>query len=163
MTDEEKSKAAELIARLDYCRTEDRHECALIHYRMIWMLSCQGFLLAGYFALSQGITNKRNSLLIAAICIISALIAWRVRIAIKQAEEVIDKIHNLERRVFDEARENKNLEAYFSGYNTDRNWGDSRKDIHQVLSFACQKEIPWGFVAIWAIFFVVSIGHEIIQ
>jgi hypothetical protein len=163
MTEEDRNKAADLKSRLDYCRAEDRHECTLIHYRMLWMLSCQGFLLAGYFVLSQGTPDNRKSIIIAVICVLSGIIAWRIRLAIKQAEEVIDKVHKLERQVFIDAKESKELEKYFSGYDTGRQWGDGQKDIHQTLSFACQREIPWGFVVIWAILFLVSVGPKFMQ
>jgi hypothetical protein len=161
MTEEVKEKAAELKARLDYCRAEDRHECTLIHYRMLWMISCQGFLLATYFALYQsGVTDNVKSLIIALICIVSARIAWIVRNAIEQAENIIDKVHTLEHQVFIEAKQNKELEKYFSGYDRGRQWGTGDKDFHQIISFRCQSEIPWGFVVIWVILFLASIGPK---
>jgi hypothetical protein len=124
------------------------------------MLSCQGYLLAGYFVLSKGATDNPKSLIIAIICVLSAMIAWRIRVAIKQGEEVIDKVHKLERQVFIEAKETKELEKYFLGFDVGRHWGDGQKDIHHILSFACQREIPWGFVVIWCVFFLVSIGPK---
>ena len=127
---------------------------------MLWMLSCQGFLLAGYFVLTQGVADNRKSLVIALICLLSAMITLLIRLAIRQAEEVIDKVHKLERQIFIDAKESTELEKYLSGYDVGRQWKDGQKDIHQVLSFVCQRAIPWGFVGIWAVLFLISIGPK---
>ncbi len=161
MNDEVAATAAKLKMRLDFYRAEDRHECTLMHYRMLWLLSSQGFLFAVYFALSGGQTTRDSrSLLILALCICSALIAWRIRIAIKQAEDVIDRWHILERKVFTDAEESKELKDYFAAYDIKRQWGEASKDPYQVESFKCQKEIPYMIVFLWILLLLFSLFNN---
>ena len=82
------------------------------------------------------------------ICILANTITITIWLAIRQAEQVIDKVHGLERQVFIDAKESKELEKYLSGYDIGREWKNNQKDWYQVFSFFCQRSIPLGFVMI---------------
>ena len=104
MTDDQIKELALYKQRLDFYHAEDRHECTLIHYRMLWMLTFQGILLAGFFALKRaGLGDDIwRQVIPASLGVCSVFLAVRIGIAIKAAEDIIAQWHTKEGKLFDE-------------------------------------------------------------
>ena len=162
MTDQQIRDVAYYKQQIDFYHTEDRHECTLIHYRMVWMLTSQAILLAGFFALNKTGPQKDiwHILTFVVLGICSVILAIRVGDSINAAERIIMRWHAKEGKLYDDIEKltdttvKQQLESYSIGRWRKKDGEDDYAHIH---SFRIHWEISTVFILLWVVLVIGSI------
>lgn len=118
------------LSRIQHCRKEDAHECALIGARMSWLVGTQAAFMISFFIVALNADKVfvlYNSLLLSFIAVV---FAYTITNAVRKAEVMIYEWHLREKQIYKEINELKDndLVKELSGYFLAHLWEVSDKE-----------------------------------
>lgn len=161
LDDNQKRHADAFIKRLEYYRSEDRHECALVGYRMNWLVTCQAFLIAAYVVIHGSHALAFRLGFDVLLPLIGVYVARSIHMSIAEGDTVIYFWHRKERAWYEEIceLEDQVLRTYLLTFWGDRWPASSPRQISDEIherSFHFQRNIHEKLI--WAWVFIFQIG-----
>jgi hypothetical protein len=156
------------IARLNYYRNEDRHECGLIAHRMSWLLTCESFLFTAYAITGNCPDMVFRITFWAVLASIGALLAISLQPSISEAHNIINRWHERERELEDaiQSYPTSTVRTDLMAYSVGRGWQRKENgsiDKQHRRSFWFQRNAQRLFLAIWAATFFITCSCTLLR